>query len=169
MVLIPTTPTPSPPRPFSSRMARVWPAKSRGPLSSGPARWPATALGSTCIHQPHVLDRRHFRGLLEHKLHAGSQQDRIALAGHHHHRFHDAVIVGPSRQIGDMAGLTPLVLARRRIGQQGPQLPFFQETFHPIVAALKLLFGNRIEIPSLTSHSCRTRRYEKGPGSAPGP
>ena len=96
------------------------------------------------IHQPHVLDRRHFRGLLEHELHSGSQHDRIALAGHHHHRFHDAVIVGPSRQIGDMAGLTPFVLASRRIGHQGPQLPFFQETLHPIVAALKLLFGNRL-------------------------
>ena len=118
--------------------------KIAGTIVPGSGPMACHRVGVDGIYQPHVLDRRHFRGLLEHELHSGSQHDRIALAGHHHHRFHDAVIVGPSRQIGDMAGLTPFVLARRRIGQQGPQLLVLQETLHAIVAALKLLFGNRL-------------------------
>lgn len=101
-------------------------------------------IGIDGFHQPHILDRRHLRGLLEHELHAGSQHHRSPLAGHHHHRFHDPVIVGPTRQVGDVAGLTPLVLARRGIGQQGPQLLVLQEPLHTIVAALKLLSGNRL-------------------------
>ncbi len=101
-------------------------------------------VGVDGFDQPHVLDRRHLGSLLEHELHAGGQHHRIAPAGHHHHRFHDPVIVGPSRQVGDMAGLSPLVLARRGIGQQGPQLPVLQKTLHTMVATLKLLPGNRL-------------------------
>ena len=43
-----------------------------------------------------------------------------------------------------MAGLSPLVLAGRGIGQQGPQLPLLQELLHAMVATLKLLLGNRL-------------------------
>ena len=118
--------------------------KVAGALVIGSAPMARHRVGVDGLHQPHVLDRRHFGGLLEHELHSGGQHHRVALAGHHHHRFHDPVIVGPTRQVGDVTGLPPLVLARRGIGQQGPQLALLQETLHAMVATLKLLPGNRL-------------------------
>ena len=70
----------------------------------------ATALGSTALTMPHVLDGGDLLDLLQHVGKAGEHEDGVTLDRHHDGGVDDAVMVGPAGQIGDVGRLTPLVL-----------------------------------------------------------
>ena len=91
------------------------------------------------LDQTDIFQRRHLLHLLLHVLNTRKQKCRRSGDRDHDHRVHDAIMVGPTRQIRHVGGLAPFVLRGGRIDEESAQVPFPQKFPDPLVPGLEFL------------------------------